>query len=159
VSPGKGPKTVTVFWIVCLLAGGIGVLVGASLVITGIKSARWPKTRGCIISSEVIDCYSNNHSRTIYTPRVTYTYSVNGREYRSHQVSAGDVGSSDKTQAEAVVRKYVPNMEVEVFYDPHGPDRAMLEPGFRIASLLILVVGGTFAVASILGLLGIIGQR
>ena len=149
----------TLFWIVFLVCGAIGTTAGASLIMTGIKSSGWSKTKGLILSSEVTTSYNEHHSKTTMTPVVTYKYALNGREYQSRQVSTGDHGSGDIKQARKVVERYCPGMEVTVFFNPNDPGNAVLEPGLSISSVIILGVGVVFFCAAILGLLGFIGKK
>ncbi|MDD5708365.1 MAG: DUF3592 domain-containing protein [Kiritimatiellae bacterium] len=145
------------FWIIFLLFGCFGVVAGISHTVRGVASRSWPKTRGRIVSSEIESYYSEKRSSTIYSPRVPYVYMVEATEHRGGRVSAEDCGSGDIMSARKLVAKYRPGSDVEVYHDPHDPDRALLEPGFKFASVLMAIVGMVFLLAAILGLLGIIG--
>jgi len=147
--------SMTFFWLIFMFIGFAGMGADASLAMTVMKSSGWPKTKGRIISSVIIDRYNQSHSKTTYTPAVTYAFFVNGREYRSTQVSTGTHGSDNFKQAQIVVDTYVPNMEVEVFYNPNDPDNAVLEPGFEnegqspiICFIVSIMIAGTHATSS-----------
>ena len=149
----------TFFWIVFLICGIIGMAAGVSLTMTGIKSSRWPKTEGTIESSGIEIADHHGRDVTCYTPNITYTYSVGGQLYRNRQVSTGEHGSNNIKYAQRVVGKYIPNMSVDVFYNPNDPNNALLEAGFSISSILVLIVSSVFFIAALLGLFGVIGKK
>ena len=149
----------TLFWIVFLFAGLFGMVVGASQFFTGVRNSKWPATNGRIIASDVLVKERSNRDTTYYQPQVTYAYSVAGQDYRSSQICAGDYESSDITRARTITDKYPREMAVTVFYNPHDPANAVLEPGLSLSTILIFVVGAVFFIAAILGLFGIIGGK
>lgn len=127
------------------IAGGAGLL-GWVLwsVVAGSKVGRWPRAPGVILHAAISESETStgsfDHRRTLRTwvPAITYEYTVLGRKYEGSAVAVGEVGTSRRSQAEAVVARYPPSAQVNVFYDPSAPSRAFLEAG---ASSSVSVVG------------------
>jgi len=132
---------------------------GASLVSTGMRSSRWPIVKGYIVSGEITKEYNENHSRTRFTPLITYSYEVNGKNYKNNRISTGDFGSGDVRDAQKVLDKYHTGLVVDVYHEPDKPENALLKPGISIISIVILLAGVIFAVSAVLGMLGIIGDK
>jgi hypothetical protein len=65
---------------------------------------------------------------TIYEAGVTYTYTVNDRQYQSGRISFGHTSGRDKSDIAPVVDRYERCREVIVHYDPKNPQLAVLEP-------------------------------
>lgn len=113
----------------------------------------WPTTEGKVISSEVGShrSRSGGHSTTIYSAKVIFEYSVNGKAYTSKKVSFGEYGSSSRRDAQKVFDKYPATKAVIVYYNPAKPEIAILEPG-KIGGLWIpFIVGAGFVIVGILG--------
>lgn len=142
-----------------MVFGLIGIGVGVELILTGINSNKWPTTRGRIISSKIRIEERSHRDTTYYHPEVTYTYSVDGQDYKSQQLSVGDFDSDSVKRAQKVVDKYPRNLEVKVFYDPDNPGNALIETGFRFSSVLVFMLGAVFFIAAILGFFGVIGGK
>ncbi|MBL9147324.1 MAG: DUF3592 domain-containing protein [Phycisphaerae bacterium] len=107
-----------------------------------LSSRRWPSTDGTIVASEVVESVDSESCE------IRYRYCVEGREYSGCRVHFGlplgyrfDSGPSD------VVASYRPGARTRVFYDPKCPARAVLEPGPRAFTFVLLVSAVATAVA------------
>ena len=74
----------------------------------------------------------------LYTPRLTYRYQVNGKEYEGSRI---DLTSQRKfyTQqaANAVLLEFDPDGAVPVYYNPKRPAESLLKPGVSSATWVI----------------------
>lgn len=127
-----------------------------------IASVGWPTTEGVVVLSEVGEGGSGQYTEG-WWPRVSYRYSVNGREYTSDSVEVEDVGNGNTDRfAWQVVQRYPAGKHVKVYYDPRDPSIAVLEPGIPnneggLWSILTLGVIGIGSLLVCIGLLGVFG--
>lgn len=119
----------------------------------------WPKTAGHITQSEVettVQKHSPTDGRrayevTMYLPRVTYAYQVDGNSYQGDNI--GWSGSaSTPSLAEKYVKRFALQMPVEVFYNPLDVTQSTLAPAGRTLAVMLWTigigfVGAAFAVA------------
>lgn len=65
---------------------------------------------------------------TSVNPHIVYKYQVNGYEYQSDQIRAGDVimSYSGGGSAYDLVDKYPVGLEVTIYYDPSNPSMSCL---------------------------------
>lgn len=129
-----------------------------------IASAKWPSTEGEIISSyveEVMNADPEGGGGVSWHPRVSYRYSVVGREYTSKNIEAANIGLGTSHQyAREVVERYPMGAQVKVHYDPGNPGVAVLEPGIPnniglLGIVIMVAVIGTGALLLATGILGI----
>ena len=82
--------------------------------------ARWPTVPGRISSSWAV----------LDGERIRYDYEVNGRHYVGRRVSwrVGRGTSTADATAQELAERYPPGADVTVYYDPHRPATAVLEP-------------------------------
>ncbi len=117
--------TSTTFW-------GIAILIGALLLGTYVshtwlmehQSLDWAAADGTIVSSE-ITTHSGAHGTRNPSAAVEYEYVVDGVTYRSDKIRWG---AADDTPYE-LINSYQEESDVEVYYDPKAPDRAVLRRG------------------------------
>jgi len=136
---------------------GIGILFyGLSALKLSYDAKSWPTTNGKVISSAVKSYWRSSHSRRhrtttrMYSANVEYQYKVNSQTYNSGKVSFGEYSSSNPMDAQKVVDKYPPNMEVLVYYNPKKLELAILEPG-KVGGIYIpFLVGGVFTLISLM---------
>lgn len=89
-------------------------------------SLAWLQTMGTVIKSRV-EVSGGEHSTV--SPRVIYTYEVNGKLYQCDQIRAGDKFwsvNSSQTAYETIDR-YPEGLDVTVYYNPANPNEATLE--------------------------------
>lgn len=124
--------------------------VGATFVAMGLWAvseqraiARWPAATGTVVESEIVTHASSDmrHRVAVYAPRVSYRYSVAGREYRGERVGFVSWRSSDRSESAAVVARYPRGARIQVYHDPGSPDAAVLDREPSWLPWIFLVVG------------------
>ena len=92
-------------------------------------SLQWPA-----VSGKILQCRQESHHwrSTRYWVDVTYTYTVNGREYVGHRIAPWSVdleelNNSDRPSTFAAAHPV--GSHVYVYYEPEHPDNAVLLPG------------------------------
>lgn len=114
------------------------------------ESKRWPLVKGEIT-------YSDTETREMgggaagYGPRIEYTYTVHGKEFKSNDIYFGGIRflSSDsfslKEDAEEICKKYPEGASVDVYYNPRNPGTAVLERRMvEDFMAIVYVVAGIF---------------
>lgn len=113
------------------------------------SSKDWPSVTGSIITSEVIN--SRRSKGTMYSPKVAYSYIVEGKHLENSALDNGAAwSSSNSSTSYAIVNKYSQGSRVPVYYNPQNPSQSVLETGIP-SSLTWAYRGGL--VALVLGLL------
>jgi len=87
---------------------------------TAKASSAWPTTTATITKVE-------RFKRLFRSPRVAYTYAVDGKSYGSERISFA-TGYRPK-DVDAILSRYVVGQTVPVSYLPAKPTEAVLEPG------------------------------
>jgi hypothetical protein len=126
-----------------LLLFGLALLTYAMFCLSrALASRSWPTARGTVTRSFVEE---DNDEGVTYTARVTYRYSVGGREFSSNQVQAGGLLSWGWVRcAERVTDRYPIGASVRVRYLPSNPKIALLEPGFNFSIGFYFAAGIAF---------------
>jgi hypothetical protein len=87
----------------------------------------WQSTTGTVLMSSV----QRKHTGRSYShyPVVVYLYQVNGQQYQSQRIKAGEQFLNVRLsgQAEATVQKYQIGSTVTVYYNPLNPAESVLE--------------------------------
>ncbi|MBI1921193.1 MAG: DUF3592 domain-containing protein [Geobacter sp.] len=133
----------TWFFILFAIFGLIGVIAGAGLFMTGLRSRRWPFSLGKVILSQAVFKTRKSGDTSCYVPEVNYTFTVEGREYTGDTISVRGVGSRLK-DVQQIIAKYPVESQVIVFYNPKDPTDSLLEPGADASSALPFIVGVVF---------------
>jgi hypothetical protein len=124
------------------------VVHGIQEGINGKQSLSWPTTGGVVIEAKVHrseGSRSGNHkSRPTYSPKVKYSYTVDGAEYVGNRIRFAAIGGGDRSEAAAIVKKYAPSNSVEVAYRPDNPSESVLEPGQYGRSIGLIAAGFVF---------------
>ena len=103
---------------------------GLKYVSMARKMRSFNTTRGTVLSREVVPTAASLGregrwgSGGNYQPKVTYTYSVDGAEYRSDRLTYSTAGLKRSVAERAVAA--VPD-DVTVHYDPADPSQAYLQ--------------------------------
>ncbi len=140
-SPGFPSKGL---WAVAGLLALMGVVffgVGFSILSTARASKSWPTDEGKVSDLKIVereetetDKSGRPHTRTMYTPELTYAYEVEGRTYQGSDLTPGGGKSSYslRSMAEGELAPYTRAPAVSVHYNPQDPARACLrtEAGF-----------------------------
>ena len=133
---------------------GVGMLIKLLVDFRKAKlSKKWLTIEGTIISSELdIETSSDadGDQSTTYIAKVTYTYTVDGTEYKSECINFNyGMRTSNRRTQQAVIDLYFPGRHVTVFYNPQDPEQAVLERRVNGAFT-------TFLVAAIFIVIGIV---
>jgi hypothetical protein len=116
------------------------------------------QTQGVVKSSNMSGVAPRESANSVWTPRVVYSYSVDGREYTSSQIGLVDVYYA-KFIARMMYFKYTEGAIVTVHYDPKKPKTCALHPNswkFIVGGMILLTL--VFPFIGVLALLGKIGQ-
>lgn len=110
-------------------------------IIRYLKTNRWKTVWATIVSSRV-DQVESSEGSAAYTPRITYTYTVDMQEYTSERIfpSKGWNISSFTFFADKLVKKYTQGKTVQAFYDPAEPEHSCLERKMLFPDLVALFV-------------------
>ena len=109
------------FSTISLLFGLGFVALGLWMRARGSASQNWPSVEGVIVESRIDGFDLDSQS-----PRVAYTYTVNGSEFRGTRISYSGHGTS-KAAMEALIAPYPIGRVVRVFFDPESPATSVLE--------------------------------
>lgn len=114
-------------------------------VFSARSSRSWPSVSGTITGAHLEE---QGRQRR---PRVTYRYTVAGRELGGQRVRFGDRFELMLPDAAATtLRKYAAGTSAAVYYDPGDPRKAVLEPGVPWLLLVTLAMATIFVAAGIL---------
>lgn len=138
------------------ILGAVFALVGAPLVWIARRAmvrdgtvARWPRTEGVVIRT-LLKTSTHRHrektgleyDRTMYTPLVWYTYSIDGQRFEGTGIARSIDGVlTAQTTAQAVLDRYPPEKQVAVMYDPADHKASYLEAGDSVGAIILLVFG------------------
>ena len=126
----------------------VAVYFGKPILDNAKASAEWPRVRGEVVSSRVVQSRDTD-KKTKFRADVVYEYAVEGTEFQSDTISFGMESTSSKA-AHSVRRRFPKGKDVMVSYDPESPETAVLEPGASWGSYGVLGVGLVFFVAGLL---------
>lgn len=146
--------------IVCSVIAGLMFRAARRERAMAAASLEWPAVPGRITTSQVKEGTRrhNNSSWTVYSPEVTFTYAVDDRSYTGGLIGVGYSGGlNSREKAEKVLAPYQVGSEVQVFYDPVRPDRAVLKPGSGGGNWLLFASAAMFGLLGIAGIAGIVG--
>lgn len=130
---------------------------GASNLVHGISSSRWPSTTDAsLLDAQLVRhrSRSRGRTRTSYSVAATYRYSVDGRKYLGQTVSFGKEWT---TTAQRQLSQIQSEQPFRVYYDRDHPRVAVLRPGTTIGALttVALALAGVVAGALLLFLPGL----
>lgn len=94
----------------------------------------YQKTQGLIIKSELLPKSILNRKKLHPAPLseidIVYTYTVDGKKYKSKVVSKNETSFFNKTD---YLKKYPKDKRIDVFYDPEKPKKSVLELDTNLA--------------------------
>ena len=115
-----------------------------------IDSYGWPEVPG-VVEATTAKPWQDSKGVTKYFGRVTYRYSVGGRDYTSDLTDLGPgLKRADQWAALADVSAYRPGEKVSVYYDPADPGDAVIEKGIPEIHKILLAVLTLGSVVSII---------
>jgi hypothetical protein len=103
--------------------------------------ASFSSTDGRIVSSSTYT--STPKRKTYYHYSIEYEFTVNGKNYRSGEITFDNNYSLEQKFAQAYISKYPVGKKVSVYYDPRDPSFSVLEreeKGDASAELLFLII-------------------
>lgn len=114
-----------------LFLGGLGIY----LIIFALhnrlddkESRSWSKSQGVIIDNEIITELMPR-GRMSYIPVVKYIFLANHRMIQGRKICVGRPHQFPRQKkAQQLLGNYLPGCKVNVFFDPHNPEEAVLEP-------------------------------
>jgi hypothetical protein len=113
-----------------LILGGIGYFLykrNQQSMAYRQSTQTWQSTTGTVVMSSV----QRKHTGRSYSnyPVVVYLYQVNGQQYQSQRIKAGEQFLNVRLsgQAEATVQKYPIGSTVAIYYNPSNPAESALE--------------------------------
>lgn len=143
--------------IACALGAAVIYFLRVQKYKKALAQSTFPTVSGRINSSTVIEkehTTRNDDGSTdtdfSYTPKVTYTYEVNGKSYQNSRIAVLDEASfSRREQAEQFISSYPEGKELPIFYDPSDPKISFLNNqvnskkiDFSTWILILLMMGG-----------------
>lgn len=160
-------KTATIpgFIFTILIYSGISFFLGSqgfwlisnsfSTLRIGLQSSAWVPTQGQICGFRVRGGTDAMSGVASYYCQFSYTYTVEGVQYRIQTVGQGHFIRSEDAEAEAQ-EKYATDQRIRIFYNPKKPSEATLSFGVNentLATVLIMFLTGfLFFIGSIFAL-------
>ena len=140
--------SVILFWLgVGLLAASLWLVLSNWHDVKGSlfsDPATFKSIEGRIVSSST---YTSKRKRnTYYHYSIDYEFTVNGKSYRSDEITFNNNHSLDQEFAQKYTSKYPVGKNVTVYYDPHDPSFSVLEleewgdSGLAVLFLLFSVI-------------------
>lgn len=136
-------QTARIFGWVCLVGGAALTAWGWFNLDQGRASRSWPTVSATIESSSVRS-YSTERTgqpRYRYSPRVRFSYEVDGVSYAGDRVSFRDDHYGKRASALEIARRYRPGSEVTIHYSPDDPSQAVLEPDYDWSTYIPPAIG------------------
>ncbi len=132
-------------WVLVLFFG-VFLVLGATFTyfffvrpVLEVEQARqWPAISCRVISSRVLS-HSGSKNGTTYSVDILYSYTVEGRDYRSSRYDFMGGSSSGYSSKTAVVAQYRPGTTARCYVNPDDPSDAVLEREFTPAMLVGLI--------------------
>ncbi len=112
------------------------------------ESRHWPVVEGSVINTSLRVIQDSDKHR--FRPLVEYAYRVGTKDYRCSRIQWGGlVDLPSRSAAAKVVGHYQTGKPVKVYYNPHQPAVAVLQPGHAAG------IGNIVIVAPFLALFGL----
>jgi|1185.fasta_scaffold240934_2 hypothetical protein len=143
-------RQVALFFAFILMALGLALALHSLKKINLARaSLNWPSVPARIISSEVKATTRTGEKKRVYTTYradISFVYTVNGKEFNSHEPSIDQPEKTFATDAKALVAKYPAGKSATARYNPADVFEAVLEPGPAASSYVAFIVGLVLAV-------------
>jgi hypothetical protein len=143
---------ITITALFTLAMGLAGFAWTCRAIVRARASEQWPRTAATIEQSSV-SSRVGSESTKLHEAKVTYRYSVDGREFTGSEIHIGPQWSwSSSEPAKSLVQQYPRGAAVTIAYDPAKPEDAVLEPGVTAGAwgglaFFLLLAGFSAAVA------------
>lgn len=114
-----------------------------------ILAARWPKTSGRVLSSEIKR--DDNAEVTTWSPLIEYKYEIKGQEYTSKNIAFG-LFAGFKFLASPIYKDFQSDSQIEVSYNPKMPQQSVILTGLKFFHLFNIGLSGGILYFSVLEL-------
>ncbi|HEX6861974.1 MAG TPA: DUF3592 domain-containing protein [Thermoanaerobaculia bacterium] len=134
----QGTGCLVLFGLVFALIGGVALWFMFVRPMSRFLAARsWQETPAVIVESQVLE--SSDSDSTTYKADVHFTYTFEGREYRSNRYNFLDAYSSGRSGKEEIVAYYSPGLRTVCWVNPENPSEAVLKKDFSASYLIGLL--------------------
>ena len=126
-------------------AGALTSGMALNILVVGRRSASWPQVPGIVrrawtpLIGRLFVGYAG--------PRLVYEYAVAGIVYEGSRVRYG--GYLTPNQARRARYRYEVGAQMPVYYNPHDPTRAVLEPGTPGDVWAMIIIGAVMLEAGL----------
>jgi hypothetical protein len=142
----QGLPTHSSFLLVVKVLFGIALIAGSPFLgvnlLAQFKEARaseaWPEAIAVIKESKVVS--QNVGTKPGFSPRVVYSFEVEGRTCSGSQIGLASSDSRSRSGPENLVAKYAVGTQHPVYYEPGNPQNCVLEKGADWFHYLLLGV-------------------
>lgn len=128
---------------VVFFIGAVSLFGSISIAVKIRKIKKWPVITAKITDRKVIPITVpiGPSVRARFEPYITYTYSVDGKEFKGHQIQPGTI-----SYAEEKAKEYMDKLpsNISIHYNPVNPSEAYIFPGSYVWAILSFF-GGIFA--------------
>ena len=114
---------------------------------TGIESEYWKKTTGIMNNARVLHSVPPSpYGASTYSAIFSYTYEVNMVSYTGSRYGFAIPTYGTKVHAENIIKPFINNKPVSVYYSPDNPENSVLIKGASWASLLGQISASIFII-------------
>lgn len=98
------------------------------------STATWPTVEGKVKESAVVETSGTErvgkHAERfrMFQPRISYVYSVDGKEFVGSQITPKDTTFREQNRASEIASRYAVGKAVKVSFKPSSPGDSVLEP-------------------------------
>lgn len=153
-----GPRGFMVVFFGFFLLFGLGLASAfVPAILKVIEAKSWPARQCTLLSSAVRTYPGDSESGPTYSVDVLYTYTAEGRQYKSNRYRFLMSSVGDRAETERVVRGLPPQTRVPCYVNPEQPSESVLnrdldsQYAFGLVALLFTGIGLTglfFAIRS-----------
>lgn len=142
----RGPVTRSGRYIFVYIFLGLGLFALATGTVRAKEAwlARsWPVAKGRIIQSKVSEARTSRGNIRLarLCLDLDYLYLVGDTVYEGHRLNAGWRCFASESRIRELLKRYPSGKAVRVYYNPHRPREAMLEPGLDWSIFFLWGVG------------------
>ncbi|RLA49984.1 MAG: hypothetical protein DRR42_14330, partial [Gammaproteobacteria bacterium] len=118
-------------------------------VLNARASTSWPSVEGKVSKSEVRMQLASGGEQSVNNPvtyhaDIGYDYTVDGENFKGSRIAFGDLGTAERSDADAISDKYPLDISVTVYYKPNEHQVSLLEPGLRTSVWFPVFLGIPF---------------
>jgi hypothetical protein len=121
----------------CLLTGYL-LLVVSREMLESHATRSWSSTTGLVVETKWITYEARRRkgrNKKAERAEIRYIYRADGRQYESKRIQLRNESWSH-FQSVVWLQRYPPGARPQVYYDPHDPSEAVLEPGISVDTWL-----------------------